>query len=113
MSGSPRQLLADAVEEKLEAIAEPLGRISGKGRGGELVLDPVHGQLRLPGAALAPHVGGAYANFLSSAAATDVAAIYPAEVYNRLAAVKRQYDPGDLFAGNHNVRPHEPRLLIC
>jgi FAD/FMN-containing dehydrogenase len=57
-------------------------------------------------ARLAPHVSGAYANFLSSATAEDVAAIYPTEVYNRLAAVKRQYDPGNLFARNHNIRPH-------
>ena len=57
-------------------------------------------------ARLAPHVSGAYANFLSSATAEDVAAIYPSEVYNRLAAVKRQYDPGNLFARNHNIRPH-------
>jgi len=54
---------------------------------------------------LAPHVDGAYANFLSSATDEDVAAIYPAETYKRLAAVKRQYDPDNLFAGNHNVRP--------
>ncbi len=57
-------------------------------------------------ARLAPHVSGAYANFLSSATAEDIAAIYPSEVYNRLAAVKRQYDPGNLFARNHNIRPH-------
>ena len=55
---------------------------------------------------LAPHVSGAYANFLSAATAADVAAIYPPEVYHRLAAVKRQYDPGNLFARNHNIRPH-------
>ncbi|MBT2233541.1 FAD-binding oxidoreductase [Nonomuraea sp. NEAU-A123] len=54
---------------------------------------------------LAPHVNGAYANFLASATEQDVAAIYPTETYERLAAVKRQYDPGNLFAGNHNVRP--------
>ena len=54
---------------------------------------------------LAPHVSGAYANFLASATEEDVAAIYPAETYKRLAAVKRQYDPGNLFARNHNVRP--------
>ncbi|TCO24517.1 FAD/FMN-containing dehydrogenase [Kribbella steppae] len=55
---------------------------------------------------LAPHVNGAYANFLSTATEEDVAAAYPAETYRRLAAVKRRYDPGNLFAGNHNVRPH-------
>ena len=50
--GERRQLLADAVEDELEAVAEPLGGIGGEGRGGELVLDPVHSQLRFPGAAL-------------------------------------------------------------
>ncbi|HEU5386247.1 MAG TPA: FAD-binding oxidoreductase [Streptosporangiaceae bacterium] len=55
---------------------------------------------------LAPHVSGAYANFLSAATAADVAAIYPPKVYHRLAAVKRQYDPGNLFARNHNIQPH-------
>jgi FAD/FMN-containing dehydrogenase len=54
---------------------------------------------------LAPHVNGAYANFLASATEEDVAAIYPMQTYKRLAAVKRQYDPGNLFARNHNVRP--------
>jgi FAD/FMN-containing dehydrogenase len=54
---------------------------------------------------LAPHISGAYANFLASATDEDVAAVYPTETYKRLAAVKSQYDPGNLFAGNHNVRP--------
>jgi len=54
---------------------------------------------------LAPHVDGAYANFLASATEEDVAAVYPGETYQRLAAVKRQYDPGNLFARNHNVLP--------
>jgi len=54
---------------------------------------------------LAPHVNGAYANFLASATEEDVAAIYPAQTYQRLVAVKRRYDPGNLFARNHNVRP--------
>ncbi|MBY8881516.1 FAD-binding oxidoreductase [Actinacidiphila acidipaludis] len=56
-------------------------------------------------ARLAPHVNGAYANFLSSVADEDVASVYPAETRKRLAAVKSQYDPGNLFTGNHNVRP--------
>ncbi len=59
---------------------------------------------------LAPHVRGAYANFLSSATDEDVAAIYPAETLRRLAAVKGQYDPGNLFARNHNVRPRSKSL---
>ncbi|MFI6596500.1 FAD-binding oxidoreductase [Nonomuraea sp. NPDC050536] len=54
---------------------------------------------------LAPHVNGAYANFLSSATEEDVAAIYPTATYERLTAVKRQYDPGNLFAHNYNIQP--------
>jgi FAD/FMN-containing dehydrogenase len=54
---------------------------------------------------LAPHVTGTYANFVDSATEEDVAAIYPRRTYHRLAAVKRRYDPGNLFADNHNVRP--------
>ncbi|MCK2215398.1 FAD-binding oxidoreductase [Actinomadura sp. ATCC 31491] len=56
-------------------------------------------------ARLAPHVAGAYANFLASATDEDVAAVYPAGTYERLAAVKRRYDPANLFTGNHNVKP--------
>lgn len=56
-------------------------------------------------ARLTPHVSGAYANFLASAADEDVAAIYPPKTYQRLAAVKRQYDPNNLFAANHNIQP--------
>ena len=54
---------------------------------------------------LAPHVNGAYASFLASATEEDVAAIYPKDTYEQLAAVKRRYDPRNLFACNHNVRP--------
>jgi len=54
---------------------------------------------------LAPHTDGAYANFLSSATDDDVAAVFPPETAARLAAVKRRYDPRNLFDRNHNVRP--------
>jgi FAD/FMN-containing dehydrogenase len=54
---------------------------------------------------LTPHVDGAYANFLTTATEDDVVAIYPTDTYQRLAAVKRQYDPGNLFTHNHNVWP--------
>ncbi len=52
---------------------------------------------------LGPHSTGAYANFLTSATDADVAAIYPAQTYQRLAVVKRAYDPGNLFRNNHNI----------
>jgi FAD/FMN-containing dehydrogenase len=54
---------------------------------------------------LAPHVSGAYANFLTSATEADVAAAYPPATLERLAAIKRQYDPSNVFARNHNVQP--------
>lgn len=53
---------------------------------------------------LAPHTFGAYANFLSGVTESDVAAVYPEKTYERLAAVKRKYDPENLFRGNHNVK---------
>jgi FAD/FMN-containing dehydrogenase len=56
-------------------------------------------------ARLAPHVHGAYANFLTGTTDADVAAVYPEKTRERLALVKRRYDPGNLFSGNHNIRP--------
>lgn len=55
--------------------------------------------------ALAPFTAGAYANFLTTAHREDVAAIYPPDTYARLAAVKRTYDPENLFRHNHNIDP--------
>ncbi|MEV6928037.1 FAD-binding oxidoreductase [Dactylosporangium sp. NPDC051485] len=73
--------------------------------GPEAVVEAAGPALEAIWARLAPHVSGAYANFLASATEQDVAAIYPPATYQRLAALKRQYDPENLFAGNHNVRP--------
>ncbi|MEW1844279.1 FAD-binding oxidoreductase [Nonomuraea angiospora] len=73
--------------------------------GPEPVVEAARPALEAIWARLAPHVNGAYANFLASATDEDVAAVYPAGTYERLAAVKRQYDPGNLFAHNHNIRP--------
>ena len=73
--------------------------------GPEPVVEAARPALDAIWARLAPHAGGAYANFLASATEEDVAAIYPARTHERLAAVKRAYDPGNLFARNHNIRP--------
>ncbi len=59
----------------------------------------------VPWRAVAAHGTGTYVNFQGSATAEDVAAAYPPATHARLAAVKRAYDPGNLFALNHNVEP--------
>jgi FAD/FMN-containing dehydrogenase len=47
---------------------------------------------------------GTYLNFLSSATDAAVAAAYPPDTY-RLATVKREYDPGNTFHRNYNIKP--------
>jgi FAD/FMN-containing dehydrogenase len=48
---------------------------------------------------------GAYVGFLGSADPADVAAAYPPATYRRLAAVKRRYDPANVFRRTHNILP--------
>jgi FAD/FMN-containing dehydrogenase len=55
--------------------------------------------------ALTPHAtGGAYVNFMTADEKGRVAAAYGAS-YERLAAIKKTYDPGNLFRMNHNIAP--------
>jgi FAD/FMN-containing dehydrogenase len=50
--------------------------------------------------------GGVYVNYLGDdAARTDVMAAYGPEKYARLAAIKRRYDPDNLFRFNQNIPP--------
>jgi FAD/FMN-containing dehydrogenase len=62
-------------------------------------------QALLPWSAVATLGTGVYVNFQGSATDEDVAAAYPPATYARLAEVKHTYDPGNLFALNHNVVP--------
>ena len=48
---------------------------------------------------------GAYVNFLGDEGSQRVRAAYPAATYERLAEVKRRYDPQNLFRLNQNVPP--------
>jgi hypothetical protein len=52
-----------------------------------------------------PEGSGAYVNFLENEGADRVRDAYPPATYARLAEVKRQYDPGNLFRFNQNVPP--------
>lgn len=59
---------------------------------------------------MAPHSNGAaYANFLTDddddGAGDRVRATYGAEKYERLVALKRKYDPENVFRFNQNIRP--------
>ena len=59
----------------------------------------------VPWRTVAAYGTGTYINFQGSATDEDVAAAYPPATYARLAAVKSAYDPGNLFALNHNIEP--------
>lgn len=50
-------------------------------------------------------VEGAYVNFLGAEGEARVREAYPGATWERLAAVKRRYDPGNLFSRNHNIPP--------
>ena len=48
---------------------------------------------------------GAYVNFLADEGEAAVRAAYPGPTWDRLASVKRRYDPSNLFRLNQNVPP--------
>jgi FAD/FMN-containing dehydrogenase len=48
---------------------------------------------------------GVYVNFLEVEGPDRVHEAYPPDTYARLAAIKRRYDPGNLFRFNQNVPP--------
>jgi FAD/FMN-containing dehydrogenase len=48
---------------------------------------------------------GAYVNFLGTDGADRIREAYPGSTWDRLVAVKRRYDPTNLFRLNHNIQP--------
>ena len=56
-------------------------------------------------AALQPHQTSVYVNFLMDEGEERVREAYGAEKYDRLVALKRRYDPENLFRLNQNIRP--------
>jgi FAD/FMN-containing dehydrogenase len=58
-------------------------------------------------AALRQGDAGAYVNFLGDEGAARVREAYPGSTWDRLAAIKRRYDPTNLFRLNQNIPPAE------
>ena len=48
---------------------------------------------------------GAYVNFIGDEGAARIRAAYPGATYDRLAEIKRRYDPENLFRLNQNIPP--------
>jgi FAD/FMN-containing dehydrogenase len=57
-------------------------------------------------AALAPWaLGGGYLNYASEPAGETLETEFGSERFERLRAVKRRFDPGNVFRFNHNIAP--------
>lgn len=52
--------------------------------------------------------GGVYLNFIGDEGDERIKAAFGAEKYDRLAGIKGEYDPANVFAGNQNIRPAVP-----
>ena len=48
---------------------------------------------------------GVYVNFLADEGEARIRAAYPGGTYERLAEIKRRYDPDNLFHLNQNIPP--------
>lgn len=48
---------------------------------------------------------GAYCSFFTQDTDEAIAAAYPGETYQKLARIKKQYDPENLFDQNYNIKP--------
>ena len=55
--------------------------------------------------ALQPYADGVYVNFLADEGQQRIHEAYPPATYARLAALKRRYDPTNLFRRNQNIKP--------
>jgi FAD/FMN-containing dehydrogenase len=54
-----------------------------------------------------PHFSGIYLNFETDLRPERVHDAFPGETLRRLRALKRRYDPGNVFRDNFNITPAE------
>lgn len=57
-------------------------------------------------ATMRPAAHGVQVSFLGDEGAARIREAYPGPTYKRLAAIKRRYDPTNLFRVNQNITPH-------
>ncbi|MBD2565667.1 FAD-binding oxidoreductase [Nostoc linckia FACHB-391] len=63
--------------------------------------------------ALLPYANGAYVGFLADEGEQRIREVYPTATYERLVALKNQYDPTNLFHRNQNIKPTAtPAMLV-
>ena len=55
--------------------------------------------------AMQPFSTGGYVNFMSDEPADRLRAVYGPDKYDRLVALKRRYDPDNVFRHNQNILP--------
>jgi FAD/FMN-containing dehydrogenase len=55
--------------------------------------------------AITPYTSGTYVNYLGNEGEDRVRAAYGPDIYDRLVAVKNEYDPTNLFRLNQNIKP--------
>lgn len=80
--------------------------ILGQWSGSEAAAEPHVGWVRDTWEAMRQHASGdPYLNFLGSEGSTQVRAAYSDEVFARLTALKREYDPDNVFRLNQNIPP--------
>jgi FAD/FMN-containing dehydrogenase len=63
-------------------------------------------------AALQQDDQGAYVNFLGDEGPARVRQAYPTPTWERLAAIKRRWDPTNLFRRNHNIPPATTEMTV-
>lgn len=62
--------------------------------------------------ALLPYANGAYVGFLADEGEQRIREVYPTATYERLVALKNQYDPTNLFHHNQNIKPTATRAML-